>query len=188
MYYATGDNDFLAAAWPALNETCRFWECRFRRTDSTGISPPAGYAPKCSPKDGVGNWTVYGVIPPDESASVTNDSVYTNAAAAQTLGFCIEAAAKLGHDVPALWLQMASAPYLPLSSTLYAGGDVHVQDAHYVKPRTINQADVALLQYPLQLDFDESLQRRDLDFYASVTNFGGMFTGDTSVSRRRQDT
>ena len=178
LWHASGDGALLADAWPLLNETCRFWECRFTRTDSVGRAPPPGAARNCSAKDGVGNWTVRRVIPPDESAGVTDDSVYTNAAAAQALDWCVEAAEALGHNVPPLWRAMAAAPYLPLSTTLYAGGTVHVQDAHYVRPRTINQADVVLLQYPLGLTFDDpSLARRDLDFYASVTDEAGMFTG-----------
>ena len=71
------------ASWPSLNATCRFWECRFTRTDSAGPNGPPGYGPNCSAKDGSGNWTVHFVVPPDESAGLTNDSVYTNAAAAQ---------------------------------------------------------------------------------------------------------
>ena len=82
-FYATNDSSFLAASWPTLNATCRFWACRFTRTDSVEPNGPPGYGPNCSAKDGIGNWTVHNVIPPDESAGVTNDSVYTNAAAAE---------------------------------------------------------------------------------------------------------
>jgi protein-glucosylgalactosylhydroxylysine glucosidase len=31
FFLATGDRAFLEAAWPSLNATCRFWECRFTR-------------------------------------------------------------------------------------------------------------------------------------------------------------
>ena len=34
FYYATGDREFLSASWRLLNETCRFWECRFTRVSS----------------------------------------------------------------------------------------------------------------------------------------------------------
>jgi trehalose/maltose hydrolase-like predicted phosphorylase len=68
FYYATGDDEFLSAAWPLLNATCRFWACRFTRIDSVGPNGPAGYGPNCGPKDGAGNWTLLNVIPPDESA------------------------------------------------------------------------------------------------------------------------
>lgn len=176
FFYATGDTDFLAESWPLLNATCRFWACRFTRTDSSG-PPPPGFALNCSAKNGAGNWTLHNVIPPDESSGITSDSVYTNAAGAQTLAWCIEAAGVLGYaDLPQLWATIASSPYLPISDTLYAGGPVHVQDKTYYAPgKQINQADVALLQYPLGLDFGAAQNQRDLDFYAEKTNFAGAF-------------
>lgn len=35
-------------------------------------------------------------------------------------------------------------------------------------------------QYPLGLDFGADQNARDLDYYATVTDFAGMFTGDSS--------
>ena len=182
-YYTSGDKAWLASAWPHLNETCRFWACRFQRTDSKGPAPP-GYAANCSSKDGVGNYTVHAVIPPDESRDVINDSAYTNAAGAQTLAWCIEAAGELGIAsiaLPPLWSEIAASPYLPLDDTLYAGGPVHRQNTGYTGQK-INHADVALLQFPLGLDFGVEQNQRDLDYYATVTDFAGMFTGDSSYS------
>ncbi len=183
FYYATGDKAWLATAWPALNATCRFWACRFQRTDSSGPAPP-GYGPACAGKDGVGNWTVHGIITPDEASGVVNDGAYTNAAGAQTLAWCGEAAAVLGippASLPPLWAQIAAAPYLPLNTTLYAGGPVHQEYTNY-DGHTINQACVALLQYPLGLKFDDALAKRDLDFWSSKTDFAGMFTGDSAYA------
>ena len=147
FYYASCDVAWLAGVWPLLNETCRFWECRFQRVDAVGPAPPPGFAPGCGWKDGAANWSVFRVIPPDESRGVTNASVYTNAAAAQTLAWCIEAATVLGiaDALPPIWSDMAAAPFLPLSDTLYAGGSVHVQNEGYAGQQ-INQADVALMQ------------------------------------------
>ena len=177
FYYMSGDKEWLTSVWPILNETCRFWACRFTRIDSTGPSGPPGYAVNCSAKDGSGNWTVKGVIPPDESSGVSNDEVYTNAAGALTLSWCLEAAEDLGiplATLPQLWSTIASSPYLPLSNSLYSQGLVHVQQTGY-NGHTINQADVALLQFPLGLDFGEEQNQRDLDYYASKTDFSGMF-------------
>lgn len=182
-WYATGDKAWLAEAWPALNATCRFWECRFTRTDSAGAVPP-GYAPNCSAKDGSGPFTLHFVLPPDESRGIVNDSVYTNAAGAETLSWCLEAASILGvpaASLPPLWQEMAASPYLPLNYSLYAAGPVHAENAGYAG-ETINQADVALLQYPLGLDFGPQQNLLDLQYYESVTNFAGMFTGDCAYS------
>ena len=186
-FLATGDMQFLRDDWPLLNATCKFWECRFGRVDSTGGPPPPGYAKGCAAKDGRGNWTVLRVVSPDESAGrpgTVNNSVYTNAAAGKTLAWCVEAAELLGvgGSTPQLWSEIASSPYLPLTSVLFDGGPVHLQDASYTKGTPVNQAAVALLQYPLGLDFGPSINRNDLEYYGSVTKFEGMFTGDASYS------
>jgi protein-glucosylgalactosylhydroxylysine glucosidase len=180
FYYATGDSSFLAEAWPLLSSTCSFWECRFSRVDAQG-GPEPGAAQACGAKDGSGNWTVLQVITPDESSGITNHSAYTNAAGAETLKWCLEAAAALQQPTPPLWATIAAAPYLPLSSSLYAGGTVHMPYSSY-KGGQINQADVALLQYPLGLQLESGLAQRDLDYFASRTDFAGMFTGDSSYS------
>lgn len=183
FFYATGDKAWLATAWPQLNASCVFFECRFTRTDSSGPAP-AGYPSGCSPKDGAGNWTLKRVIPPDESRGVVDDEAYTNAAGAQTLSWCLAAAAELGipaASLPPLWPVIAAAPFLPLDDVLYPRGPVHLQNRNY-SGQTINQADVALLQYPLGLDFGAEQNQRDLDFYGSVTDFSGMFTGDSSYA------
>jgi trehalose/maltose hydrolase-like predicted phosphorylase len=182
FYYGTGNRTFLQEAWPALNQTCTFWACRFTRTDSTkGGEPPAGMGSACSAQDGVGNWTVHDVICPDESSGVVSDSVYTNAAGAATLQWCVEAGRVLGQPTPALWADIAAAPYMPLVTTLSPDGPVHNEYTGYAN-KTINQADVALLQYPLGLRFDSALMLRDLDWWATKTDFSGMFTGDAAYS------
>jgi len=96
----------------------------------------------------------------------------------------MEAASILGipsSSLPPIWTDMANSPYLPFNSTLYSEGPVHMQNAGY-DGHTINQADVALLQYPLGLDFGIEQNTRDLDYYSTVTDFAGMFTGDSAYA------
>ena len=185
-YYVTGDRKWLASAWDALYQTCRFWECRFTRTDSNASAmPPAGFGPRCSSKGGVGNFTVRHVVCPDEGSGVVNDSAYTNAAAAQTLSWCIEASQLLNESVPSTWHEIASSPYLPLIDFVFptnSNGLVHQEYTGYEGLRYINQADVALLQYPLGLNMSADQAKRDLDYWSAVTNFNGMFTGDASYA------
>jgi hypothetical protein len=183
-YYATGDMTTLQSQWNALRQTCIFWECRFTRVDSnTSAPPPAGFGSRCSAKDGTGNFTVRGVICPDEGSGIVNDSAYTNAAAAATLLWCVEAAELLNESVPDTWLLIGRSPYIPLTDALDPSqGPVHQEYTGYNGWRLINQADVALLQYPLGLDFPADLAKRDLDYWSSVTNFAGMFTGDASYA------
>lgn len=183
-YRATGDLNFLKYVWESLHSTCQFWECRFTRTGSTPSSRPTRTGPNCSPKNGNGNWTVRNVICPDEASGVVNDSAYTNAAAGQALEFCIYAANQLNasEKIPPLWRQIANNIYLPLTTALNSSGPVHQEYTGFDKNfHQINQADVALLQYPLGLRFDRALMKRDLDYWSSVT-MNGMFTGDASYS------
>lgn len=48
------------------------------------------------------------VQPPDESAGVVNDSVYTNAVASASMTFCLRAAQVLGVNVSAHWADIAA--------------------------------------------------------------------------------
>jgi hypothetical protein len=162
-YLATLDAAFLARAWPALNATCVFWACRFARSDAPD-------ALGCGSKAGAGNFTIRRAQGPDENAGVVDDSAYTVGVGAATLNFCGVAARALGLSPPPppLWAEIAAAPYLPTSDTLFAGGTVHPEFTGYAGAH-INQADVALLQYPLGAEFERGLALRDLDYYSART-------------------
>jgi len=98
-----------------------------------------------------------------------DDSAYTVGIGAATLAFCGAAAQALGLPrTPQLWADIAAAPYLPTSDTLFAEGPVHPEYTGYSGAH-INQADVALLQYPLGVVFERGLALRDLDYYSSLT-------------------
>jgi hypothetical protein len=176
-YLATLDAAFLARAWPALNATCAFWACRFARAG-------AADAPGCGIKEGAGNFTIRRAQGPDENAGVVDDSAYTVGVGAATLAFCGAAARALGlPPPPQLWADIAAAPHLPTSETLYAGGPVHPEFKGYAGAH-INQADVALLQYPLGVAFERGLALRDLDFYSARTGVAAdicpFFTGNSA--------
>ena len=88
--------------------------------------------------------------------------------------------------VPASWAAMADAFHLPTVDGLSAEGPVHPEYEHY-DGDYINQADVALLQYPLELDIgSRALAVRDLEYYQSRTSVpgvsSGFFTGDSAYS------
>lgn len=162
-YLASLDKAFLERAWPALNATCVFWACRFSRTDA----PDSGSG--CGSKSGSGNFTILRSQGPDENAGIVNDQLYTIGVGAATLAFCADAAHALGlPPPPPLWAEIAAAPYLPTSGTLYAGGAVHPEYRGYAGAH-INQADVALLQYPLGVTFERELALRDLNYYSQLT-------------------
>jgi len=185
LYRLTGNRTWLErVAWPMLEPTCAFWHCRFRRTGAVGGPVPPG-GPRCGPKDGSGNFTVWDVQPPDEHAGVVNSSIYTNAAAAATLRFCVDAAAVLGrsHAIPAAeYAAIADAVYLPISRTLWPGHAVHPEFDGY-SGQSVNQASVTLIQWPLEWPgVPDDVLQADLAYYASKVPFDGMFTGDSSLS------
>jgi hypothetical protein len=103
---ATRNVTFLRESWPLINATAAFWASRFVR--HAGSSGSSG-----------GNWTVLGVVGPDEPSGVQDSEVYTNAIGAQTILFARDAAAVLGlPTLPQEWLSKAAAPYLPLVTSL----------------------------------------------------------------------
>jgi trehalose/maltose hydrolase-like predicted phosphorylase len=143
-WHASHNITFLSESFKLINATAAFWASRFvQRTASStnensisngsvrggggagggGGGAGGDFAMKGKGKGireaGRGNWTVLGVVGPDEPAGQQNSEVYTNAIAAQTIFFAAEAAKLLGlPPVPSDWLIMATSPYIPLSSSL----------------------------------------------------------------------
>ena len=99
------------------------------------------------------------MVSPDESAGRHNSSAYTNGIAVTVLSFALEAAALLGEPPSANWSSVAERlylPALPVEAGFMVGQPVHPEFEGYnqaLRPH-INQADVALLQYPLGLRED----------------------------------
>eukprot|EP00052_Salpingoeca_macrocollata_P025089 m.227686 g.227686 ORF g.227686 m.227686 type:complete len:399 (+) comp22373_c0_seq7:137-1333(+) len=161
----TGDDGILSQSWDLLEQTCEFWVSRAAREPTTG------------------NFTYLNVQPPDEMAGMVNNSVYTNAVASATLKFCLEAAQKLGKAPPPEWAQIAYNIYIPVVHNLYSG-PVHPEYTGY-HGQDINQADVALLQYPLEWPMDLQLAQNDLTYYqvrSSGPGTSGFYTGDSAYS------
>ena len=78
--------------------------------------------------------SLQGVVGPDEPSGVNDDEIYTNAIASQTILFAAAAARALQlPPLPASWLAVAAAPYLPLNTTLPGGGGlaIHPESSGY---------------------------------------------------------
>lgn len=179
---ATGNLTFLRESWPLINATAAFWAARFVR------------------QGGNGNWTILGVVGPDEPSGVQDSEVYTNAVAAQTILFAAHAATLLRlSQLPADWLTKAEAPYLPIARSLIDsnGSAVHPEYAAYSGgPSTccnkdqslktsnccIMQSAAALLQYPLNVPMPTDIKINDLKYYEPRTLSNGFFTGDSIYS------
>jgi len=133
-----------------------------------------------------GNFTFKQVIGPDEGASVVDDSAYTNAVAARTFAWAVEAAELAGAVPGANWSSLATRPLLRVEVLPGSGLVGHPEYSGYTG-QDVNQADVALLQYPLGLttQMGSSVARADLMYYeqrSSTANTRGFYTGDSAYS------
>jgi len=130
------------------------------------------------------------VIPPDESvaneyATGVNNSIYTNAIAAQTLRFALEIAPLLNGTPPQNWATVAAGLEASIDTLLFnATLQTHLEYEGFPLNGSVlvNQADVALLQYPLGMSFTGNVSQNDLLFYQNVTQPNGFFTGDNAYS------
>lgn len=164
LYYRMTRNDtWLRKSWPTIEGCAQFWASRM--TESQNRS---------------GQFTVLSDIGPDERAGVISDDAYTNALAGETLAFADWVAAKLGITPGQNWSQLAGNVYLPISLDLFPAGPIHAENREYRADQIIAQSDVGLLQYPLDLDFDQSIKHNDLVYYTAYTDSNGFYTGDSS--------
>lgn len=197
VWHAAGSTQVLRdLGWPLARAVCDFWVCRMQAIASaTYATLPASRpavargAGACGdkttpfPQGGTGptRFTIWDVQPPDESAGVVNDSAYTNAVAASSLRFCHAASEAMGVPADPAWNSLAADVYLPENATLFPPAPVLAEYTGYAGA-TINQADVALLSYPLAYPLPSSLAAANLEYYQGVTAADGYFTGDSAYS------
>jgi len=152
-----------------------------------------------STRDPSGNWTLLGVIGPDEHSYIVDSNAYTNAAAGATMHFAAEAADILGLSPASLadWKRKADSMLVPTAKFCLPWSNastvgcppsqvvtIHPQYAGY-HGQDINQADVALMQWPLHLSMDAEVAHADLNYYAqrsSGSDTKGFYTGDSSYA------
>lgn len=142
----------------------------------------------CAPHDSKYSWTINDVIPPDESAGLRNSSAYTNAIAAETMRFAVYVHGILSlpnASLTANWSSIAQQMWIPTATI--DGRAIHLEYADYTVAEHpyINQADVALMQYPLGLAMDKAIAVNDLRFWqerSSGPSTAGFYTGDSAYS------
>jgi trehalose/maltose hydrolase-like predicted phosphorylase len=146
-YLASGDRGWLEERiWPLLEAAAQFWASRVIRTDS-------GYE-------------IHDVIAADEYAEDVNNNAFTNGAARSALLAAIGAAAVLNRPVPSTWREIADHLVLPRE------GDLILEFDRY-DGRTIKQADVELLTFPLEYPLSREVIACNLDTYRRVTDPDG---------------
>jgi trehalose/maltose hydrolase-like predicted phosphorylase len=146
-YLATGDKFWLAThGWPVIEKAAEFWASRATRGTN-------------------GAYHINGVTGPDEENPNVNDEVFTNAAARQTLLDALSAAKVLKVAAPGRWSVIASRLVILRNPRL----GIHPEFRGYLG-QLVKQADVTLLQYPLQYPMPRRLAQNDINYYVPRTD------------------
>jgi trehalose/maltose hydrolase-like predicted phosphorylase len=158
-YLATGNRDWLAhRGWPVLSKAAAFWVSR--------VTPGADHT-----------YDIDGITGPDEENPDVNDEIYTNVAAKETLEIAAKAARVLGLTVPPAWPRIASGIVVPSSSTLNVQSEFTGYQGQLVK-----QADVLLLEYPLDYTNPPDVEQGSLNYYVPRTDPAGPSMSDSVAS------
>ncbi len=140
-YRMTGDREWLASeGWPLLKAVADFWLSRVEWNAD-------------------GSCSIRGVVGADEFAHHVTDNAFTNASAVVALKAACAAAEIVSGQVPAEWEKVASG------LRILQREDGVTDEYEGYDGRTVKQADVNLLAYPLQVVTDPSAIRRDLEYY-----------------------
>jgi trehalose/maltose hydrolase-like predicted phosphorylase len=154
-YLATKDRAWLANnGWPVISGAADFWASRA----SLGRD---------------GRWHVNGVTGPDEENPNVNDEVYTNVAAATSLGIAAAAAKVLGRQAPSLWNQVAAG----LVVLFDPAQGIHPEFQGYAG-QMVKQADVTMLQYPWQYPMPAAVAQQDINYYVPRSDPNGPSMSD----------
>lgn len=182
--------------WPVVRDSADFFASRAVPCDATSCTL-SGAGVSATTR----NLTFLNVVSPDESAGRRNSSAYTNGIAITVLSFALEVAELLGEMPSANWSSVAERLYLPVADVragFMEGVQIHNEYENYEQSQRphINQADVALLQYPLGLRSnkrifpvlssskipDTQLAVNDLLFWQPKSDNQVFYTGDSSYS------
>mmetsp|Transcript_6734 Transcript_6734/g.16902 ORF Transcript_6734/g.16902 Transcript_6734/m.16902 type:complete len:720 (-) Transcript_6734:341-2500(-) len=125
-----------------------------------------------------GMFDIFNVIPPDEDAGIVNNSVYTNAVAAESIFIAAKIAAAIGESFPAEYVDVAHHLRILLDNSSRR----HLEYEGYEWEMEIKQADVTLLQYPLGWDMDDDIALNDLNYYQGVTKEGSVAMANSAYA------
>ena len=159
QYYAvTQDQDWLRTrGYPVLEEVAKFWCSRVER-------------------NGPQQYDINNVIGANEWEENIDNNAFTNGMVKTVLEYASLAAEALGKKADPDWRHVAEN--IPILQ--FADGTTR-ENATY-DGRTIKQADVNLLSYPLKVIQDESAIRRDLDYYEPRFSPDGPAMGQAILS------
>ncbi|KAH8145046.1 uncharacterized protein LAJ45_10957 [Morchella importuna] len=159
QFLSTGDYDWLKEqGWPVIKAVTDMWAAFVRKSNVTGEDGLA-----------VGMYTVHNMTDPDEYANHIDNGAFTNAGVKVLMGIAKAAAELLGYPAPEKWTDIEENIFIPYNTEAsvipeYGGMNGSVE---------IKQADVVLINYPLEFRLNESQALGDLDFYARAQSPDG---------------
>ncbi|KAF8246310.1 hypothetical protein K440DRAFT_553753 [Wilcoxina mikolae CBS 423.85] len=159
QFLTTGDMDwFKEKGWPVIQGVAEMW---------SGLVETA----KVDDEDGLkkGMYVVNNMTDPDEYANHIDNGAFTNAGVKVIMKIAQEAATIVGDTAPAKWADIYKKMFIPYNTN--AG--IVPEYANMNGSVEIKQADVVLINYPLEFRLNESQALNDLDFYARAQSPDG---------------
>lgn len=160
-FLATGDLNWLRTrAWHVIKATADWWVAKAKWIPSKG------------------RYEIHQVVPPDESAELVNNSVYTNAIAVINLRIADKASRVLGWKPNPRWLQTAEQMYIPIDpkTRRFIAFDGY-GSGKFGPAYRAKQADAELVIYPLQFTIGQqdmtAIYENTFRFYAERVHSGG---------------
>ncbi|KAF8427732.1 glycosyl hydrolase family 65 central catalytic domain-containing protein [Tirmania nivea] len=152
-YRSTGDRAWLKKkGWPIIKEVANMWEGRVTRNASTN-----------------GQYWVYNMTDPDEYANHIINGAFTNAGVIVTMDLAMSAAELVGEKYPAKWKDIAENMAVPYN----ADANIVIEYQGMNGSVEVKQADVVLMNYPLEWRYNESQALGDMNFYARAQSPDG---------------
>jgi trehalose/maltose hydrolase-like predicted phosphorylase len=150
-YQATNDQEWLRhKAWPLLQAAATFWLSRVSPTPNLANSDPQL------------SYHIRDIQAADEYALHVDDNAWTNASAARCLQIASQAAGILGLQAPPEWLHIAEHMYIPFDTER----QITLEYQGYTD-EIIKQADVVLLDFPLNWPLPAGVAANNARYYAS---------------------
>ncbi|KAI5798413.1 glycosyl hydrolase family 65 central catalytic domain-containing protein [Pyronema domesticum] len=159
QYLTTGDMTwFKEKGWPIIEAVAEMW---------SGLVKQAPIDDKDGLKKGM--YTVNNMTDPDEYANHIDNGAFTNAGVKVIMGIAQQAAGIMGLSAPAKWADVEKNMFIPYNTD--AG--IIPEYAQMNGSVEIKQADVVLVNYPLEFRLNETQALNDLDFYARAQSPDG---------------
>ncbi|KAK9446472.1 glycosyl hydrolase family 65 central catalytic domain-containing protein [Limtongia smithiae] len=153
QYLLSDDQDWLREkAWPIIKDAANMFASYVVKNATT---EPYYYT--------------YNMTDPDEYANHINNGALTNGAISKVMSWAQRAAEILGEDVDPSWADIEQNMFIPVAKT----ADIILEYPTMNGSAEVKQADVVLLNYPLEQQYSYQRSLNNLDFYAMAQSADG---------------